>query len=401
MSYLRAIKDDIYYVGASDYKINLFENLFPLEHGVSYNAYLIIDEKTCLLDTVDNSVKEEYLASVTSGLKGRTLDYLVVHHLEPDHSAVLLDIIKQYPEATLVLNAKSATMLQNFIGESIEYHSLIVQEKDTLSLGKHTLSFMMAPMVHWPEVMVSYEISEKILFSADAFGTFGALSGNIFNDEMVIDENFYSEARRYYTNIVGKFGAPTQTLLKKASQLEIQMICPLHGPIFKNQFAEFIKRYDLWSRNEPECNDVIIIYGSMYGNTYRACSELALRMADKGLKNIKMYEVSKTDVSYLISEIFRVKNLILACPNYNGGIYPKMHNLLIDMQALGVSNKNIGVIENGSWAPIIGKKIKEILLSLKNINILNSELKITTMLKASNEPAMISLVEEICSLANH
>ncbi len=401
MSYLRAIKDDIYYVGASDYRITLFENLFPLEHGVSYNAYLIVDEKTCLLDTVDGSVKEEYLASVAAGLKGRALDYLVVHHLEPDHSAVLIDIIKKYPEVTLVLNAKSASMLKNFIGESIEYHLLIVQENDTLSLGKHILTFIMAPMVHWPEVMVSYECTEKILFSADAFGTFGALSGNIFNDEMVIDENFYSEARRYYTNIVGKFGAPVQTLLKKASQLDLQMICPLHGPIYKNQFNEFIRRYDLWSRNEAECNDVVIIYGSMYGNTYRACSELALRLADKGLKNIKMYDVSKTDVSYLISEIFRVKNIVLACPNYNGGIYPKMHNLLTDMQALGVSNKNIGVIENGSWAPIIGKKIKEILMSLKNINILNSDLKITTMLKASNEPAMIALVEEICSLANH
>ncbi len=401
MSYLRAIKDDIYYVGASDYRITLFENLFPLEHGVSYNAYLIADEKTCLLDTVDGSVKEEYLASVAAGLKGRGLDYLVVHHLEPDHSAVLIDIIKQYPEVTLVLNAKSASMLKNFIGESIVYHSLIVQENDTLSLGKHTLSFMMAPMVHWPEVMVSYECTEKILFSADAFGTFGALSGNIFNDEMVMDEKFYSEARRYYTNIVGKFGAPVQTLLKKASQLDLHMICPLHGPIYKNQFNELIRRYDLWSRNEAECNDVVIIYGSMYGNTYRACSEVALRLADKGLKNIKMYDVSKTDVSYLISEIFRVKNIVLACPNYNGGIYPKMHNLLMDMQALGVSNKNIGVIENGSWAPIIGKKIKEILMGLKNINILNSDLKITTMLKASNEPAMIALVEEICSLANH
>lgn len=398
MKYLRKIKDDIYYIGASDHRLALFENLFPIPEGVSYNSYLILDEKTCVLDTVDSSVKNDFMESIKSGLNGRALDYLVVHHLEPDHSSVLRDVIKEYPNVTLVLNEKAFNMFKQFSNEPISCSHLIVQENSVLNLGHHKLSFVMAPMVHWPEVMVSYDLTDKILFSADAFGTFGALNGNIFNDEMLLDNSFYSEARRYYTNIVGKFGSAVQVLLKKASALDLEMICPLHGPIWRNDFNHLIHLYDLWSKYQEEDNGFILIYGSMYQHTYMACQEIALRLADKGIKNIQMYDVSKTDVSYLISEIFRCKNIILACPTYNGGLYPKMHNLIMDMQALNVSNKTIGIIENGSWASLSGKKMRELLSGLKNSTILENQLSIQTVLKDSNSKAVDDFVEELYRL---
>lgn len=398
MKYLRKIKDDILYIGASDHRLSLFENLFPIPSGVSYNSYLILDEKTCVMDSADASVKESFLENLKTGLNGRALDYFVVHHLEPDHSAVLIDILKEYPDVTLVLNSKSYSMMKSFLNEPMEFNYQLLSEKESLKLGSHELVFVMAPMVHWPEVMVSYDIKDKILFSADAFGTFGALNGNIFNDELVIDDYFYSEARRYYTNIVGKFGVAVQGLLKKASGLDISMICPLHGPIWRNNFTDLIHRYDLWSKYQEEDNDIVIIYGSMYQHTYQACCELALRLADKGILNIALYDVSKVDVSYLISEIFRCKHILLACPTYNGGIYPKMHNLLTDMEALNVSNKNIGIIENGSWAPMAGKKMKEQLSTLKNVYFMESQLTIQTVLKDSNEEALNLFINEVVGL---
>lgn len=384
MNTLRKIKDDIYYIGASDMRLALFENLFPIEHGVSYNSYCILDEKTCVLDTADSSVSEEYFKNLSIALNGRNLDYLVIHHLEPDHSACIAEVLHRYQNVTLVLNDKIHTMLKKFIDEPVSYKELIVKENDVLKLGKHQLAFVMAPMVHWPEVMVSYDLTDKILFSADAFGTFGALTGNIFNDEITIDPAFYAEARRYYTNIVGKFGVPVQGLLKKASALDIQTICPLHGPIWRNNFEELIHKYDLWSKYEAEDDDVVILYGSMYNNTYHACCVLANILADKGIQNIKMYDVSKTDVSYLIAEIFRVKTIVLACPTYNGGLYPKMHNLLADMLALNVSKKNIAIIENGSWAPTAGKKMKEILTPLKEITYIEPMVTVETMVKENS-----------------
>lgn len=398
MKYLRKINDDIFYIGASDFRLALFENLFPIPDGISYNSYLILDEKTCVLDTADSAVQEQFLENLKSGLNGRKLDYFVVHHLEPDHSAVLMDVLKEYPDVTVVLNEKSYAMLQQFSNEPLQCSYLIVHEKDILKLGKHELTFIMAPMVHWPEVMVSYDIKDKILFSADAFGTFGALNGTIFNDEMVINDYFFSEARRYYTNIVGKFGVAVQGLLKKAKDLDIAMICPLHGPIWRSQMDELIYRYDLWSRYQEEDNGVVIIFGSMYQHTYLACNEIAMRLADKGITKIAMYDVSKVDVSYLISEIFRCKHIVLACPTYNGGIYPKMHNLLADMKALNVSNKNFGIIENGSWAPMVGNKMKEYLESLKNCCLMNQQLTIQTILKDQNREAVESFVDEVYTL---
>ncbi len=396
MKYLRKIKDDIFYIGVSDLRINRFENLFPLEKGMSYNSYLILDEKTCVLDTVDYSVKDEYLKNLVSGLAGRSLDYLVINHLEPDHSAVLEDVLRLYPEVILVMNAKGAEMLNKFLSVPNTHQIRIVKEYDVLYLGKHNLSFIMAPMVHWPEVMVAYDKTDRILFSADAFGNFGALTGNIFNDEMAIDESFYSEARRYYSNIVGKYGQAVQTLFKKTASLDIRIICPLHGPIIRTQVSEFIRRYNLWSSYTSESNEVIFLCASMYNNTYRVCDDIANRLADLGVPNIKIYDVSNADVSYLISEVFRVKNIIIACPNYNGGIYPKMQQLLLDMQALNVSNKNIGIIENGSWAPMISKKIKDIFSNNKTIHFLSSEIKINTVQRDEDEKSILAFIKELC-----
>lgn len=392
---LRKLKEDIYYIGGSDYRLSLFENLFPIENGVSYNSYLICDEKTCVLDTVDHSIQDVFFAQLETGLQGRTLDYLIVNHLEPDHSSCIFELVQRYPNVTVVLNKLSNAMLQKFMEKPINYNVMVVNENDILDLGKHKLTFITAPMVHWPEVMVTYDIKDKILFSADAFGTFGGLAGNIFSDEMEIDSQFYKEARRYYTNIVGKYGTNVQGLLKKAQSIEIQMICPLHGPIWRQNFTDFIQKYDLWSRYEAEDNEIIILYASMYNNTYHACMNLASILADCGVKNLKMYDVSKTDVSYLIAEIFRVKTIVLACPNYNAGIYPKMHNLLMDMKALNVSKKNIAIIENSTWAPVVSKQIREILLSLKEINILNTEVKIQTVLKENDASTLNQLAQEI------
>lgn len=392
---LRKVKEDIYYIGGSDYRLDLFENLFPIEHGVSYNSYLICDEKTCVLDTVDRSVQDVFLEQLEAGLQGRSLDYLVVNHLEPDHSFCIFDLVQKYPNVTVVLNKLSNAMLQKFMAKPINYNVMIVNENDVLDLGKHKLSFITAPMVHWPEVMVTYDSVDKILFSADAFGTFGGLAGNIFSDEITIDEQFYKEARRYYTNIVGKYGTNVQGLLKKARTIDIQMLCPLHGPIWRQNFSEFIHRYDLWSRYEAEDRDIIIIYASMYNNTFHACMNLASMLANRGITNLKMYDVSKIDVSYLIAEIFRVKTIVIACPNYNAGIYPKMHNLLTDMKALNVSKKNIAIIENSTWAPTISKQLHDILGSMKEMNILNTEVKIQTVLKDNDEVILTQMAEEI------
>ncbi len=384
MNTVRRIKDNIYYVGASDNRLELFENLFPIKDGVSYNSYVILDEKTALIDTADHSVFDTFIENVDHVLNDRKLDYLVINHLEPDHSALIKEIAILYPNVTLVLNERSKKMLDGFFNKQLNAKTLIVKEGDILDLGCHKLTFVMAPMVHWPEVMVSYDITSKILFSADAFGTFGALNGNLFDDEFEKDSYFYSEARRYYTNIVGKFGKQVESLLNKAKELDIKMILPLHGPIWRTDISKMVELYSKWALYEAESNDVIIIYGSMYGNTMNACYALANQLGMSGVKNIKMYDVSKTDVSFLISEIFRVKNIILASPNYNGGIYPKMVNLLHDMKALNVQNKNISIIENGTWALVITKQIKEILDNLKNIRYVGPELKITTTLKDSD-----------------
>ena len=382
MQCTRKVTDGIYWVGVNDRRLNLFENIFPIKKGVSYNAYLIKDEKTALLDTVDADGKRQFFENIQYILGDRKLDYLIVNHMEPDHCANIENLIRLYPEVTIVGNAKTFQMIGQFFEFSLpEAQKLLVKEKDTLVLGTHELNFYMAPMVHWPEVMVTYESSEKILFSADAFGTFGALDGKIFADEMDFDRECLDDARRYYTNIVGKYGAQVQALLKKAAALDIGMLCPLHGPIWRKDLEYFIKKYDLWSRYEPEVSGVVIMYASMYGNTENAANALAMLLGEDGVKHLAVYDVSTTHVSELISEAFKYSHIVLAAPTYNGGVYPLMYNLIHDMKALNLSNRTFALMENGTWAPMCGKNMKSMIEELKNCTVIEPMFSIKSAAK--------------------
>ena len=357
----RKVAEDIYWIGGSDRRLALFENLFPIPRGVAYNSYLIMDEKTVVMDTADASITRQFIENIAHVLNGRPLDYLVVNHMEPDHCANIEELLVRYPEMKIVGNVKTHNMIRQFYDADLEGKTITVKEGDTLSLGKRTLHFFFAPMVHWPEVMVAWEETDKILFSADAFGSFGALNGNIFNDEVNFDRDWLADARRYYTNIVGKYGPQVQNALKKLSALEIQMICPLHGPIWRNDLGYLLDKYDKWSRYEPEDKAVVIMYASMYGNTENAANVLAAELAEAGVKNIAMYDVSNTHVSELIAEVFRCSHLVLAAPTYNNGIYPAMLNFLHDMKALNVQKRTVALLENGSWAPTSAKRVRALL----------------------------------------
>ena len=361
MQSTRKVTEDIIWVGCDDRRTALFENLFPIPRGVSYNSYLILDEKVTVMDTVDASVTAQYLDNLTYALAGRSVDYLVIQHMEPDHCANIEELMKRYPQMKVVGNAKTIQMIQQFFAIDTDNRVVLVKEGDTLSTGKHTLHFVMAPMVHWPEVMVSYEETTKILFAADAFGTFGALNGGLFDDEVELDAEWVKDARRYYSNIVGKYGMQVQALLKKAAAFDIQMICSLHGPVWREKIAWVVEKYDLWSRYEPEDRAVAIFYGSIYGHTEQAVNALACALAEKGVKRIKAYDVSTTHVSELIAECFRCSHIVLASPTYNGGIYPPMENLLTDMKALAVQKRTVAVMDNGTWAPTAGKADCEVL----------------------------------------
>ena len=319
---VRKVTEDIVWVGASDRRLALFENIFPIPRGVSYNSYVLLDEKTVLLDTVDASVAGQFFENLEHVLDGRKLDYLIVNHMEPDHCAMIGDLVRRYPEVQVVGNTKTFGMIKQFFGTDFAERAVTVKEGDTLATGAHTLHFVMAPMVHWPEVMVTYDEKDKVLFAADGFGTFGALNGNIFADEVDFDRDWLDDARRYYTNIVGKYGASVQALLKKASGLEIAVICPLHGPIWRENLGYILEKYQKWSTYEAEDQAVVILYATMYGNTASAADALAGRLAAKGVKKIAVYDVSNTHVSELISEIFRASHVVFAAPTYNGGIYP-------------------------------------------------------------------------------
>lgn len=391
----RKITNEIVWVGCNDRRLALFENLFPISRGVSYNSYLILDDKTVLMDTVDAAVTQQFLENLEYTLKGRTLDYLVVQHMEPDHCANIKELMNRFPDMKIVANAKTVQMIGQFFEAFAEDRFVLVKEGDTLSSGKHVLRFMMAPMVHWPEVMVTYDETEKVLFSADAFGTFGALNGNIFNDEIRFEEEWLSDARRYYANIVGKYGAQVQALLKKAAALDIQMICPLHGPVWRSNLEYFISKYDTWSKYEPEDKEVAIIYGSIYGHTEQAVNALAMKLAENGIRNIAVYDVSQTEVSELMAEIFRVSHVVLACATYNGGIYPPMENLLADMKALSVQKRSIAVMDNGTWAPTAGKQIVKKLEEMKDIQILDMQLSIKSALKQDREAELDAFAKQI------
>lgn len=395
MQVTRKITDDIVWVGCNDRRLARFENLFPIPRGVSYNSYLIMDEKTVLMDTVDGSVTQQFLENIAYTLNGRRLDYLVVQHMEPDHCANIEELLCRYPELTIVASAKALQMIGQFYDMSIEGKTIAVKEGDVLNTGSHTLHFVMAPMVHWPEVMVTYDEKDKVLFSADAFGTFGALNGKLFNDEVDFDGEWMADARRYYANIVGKYGVQVQALLKKAAALDIQMICPLHGPVWRENLGHFIDKYDKWSKYEPEDKAVVIIYGSIYGNTEAAAEAVACRLTEAGVQDVKMYDVSAVHVSELIAEIFRCSHIVLACSTYNGGIYPPMENLLADMQALSVQKRAVALIENGTWAAASGRLITKKLEEMKEIQILEKKLSVKSVLKQGQEEELETFVSQI------
>ena len=396
----RKVKDDLIYVGGSDRRLSRFENLFPIPKGVSYNSYVLLDEKTVLFDTADESISRQYIENVVHALNGRPLDYMVVQHMEPDHCAMIDDMLRRYPEAKMVCSAKAVGMYAQFYGTDVAARALVVKEGDKLSTGEHTLHFVMAPMVHWPEVMVTYDEKDKILFSADAFGTFGALAGNIFNDEITFDTTWMNDARRYYTNIVGKYGVQVQALLKKAASLDIEMICPLHGPIWRKDLGLLLEKYQKWSTYEPEDKTVMIAYATMYGNTENAANVLAGMLADKGVKNIAMYDVSETDVSELVAESFRCSHLVFAAPTYNSRIQPKMEAYLSDIKALNLQNRTVAVIDNGTWAATAGKQMIGTLEGMKNMTILENTISIKSALAENQLGALEALADELAKQVN-
>ena len=392
---LRSITPDLYWLGASDRRLALFENVFPIPQGVSYNAYLVRDEKTVLLDTVDKAVEVQFMENLAHALDGRPLDYVVVNHMEPDHCATLETVLRRYPEAQVVGNAKIFGMIGQFFDCDLTGRMVTVKEGDTLETGRHTFTFIMAPLVHWPEVMVTYDATEKVLFSADAFGTFGALNGNIFADEVDFPGDWLGEARRYYTNIVGKYGAQVQALLKKAAALDIAYVCPLHGPIWRKDIPWFVEKYQRWSTYTPEEKGVLIAYGSIYGHTENAAEILACHLAEQGVRNIAMYDVSVTHPSYLVSEAFRYGHLVFAAPTYNGGMFPPMETLLLDLKAHGLQNRTVALIENGSWAPQFGRHARDIFGSMKNIQVLENTASIKSAVKDPQRQALESMAEEL------
>lgn len=391
------ISDDLYWVGGNDRRLALFENVFPIPRGISYNAYLLLDEKTVLLDTVDHSVSRRLFENLEHLLAGRPLDYLVITHMEPDHCATVEEVVRRYPELRLVGNAKTIAMLKQYFTFDVDSRALLVKEGDQLAAGRHSLSFYMAPMVHWPEVMVVYDSAEHILFSADAFGTFGALSGNLFADEVDFPGEWLAEARRYYANIVGKYGSQTLALLKKAAGLDIRMICPLHGPVWRENIGWYVDKYQAWGSYTPEERAVLIAYASVYGNTENAAEILAVKLAQAGIRKIAMHDVSVTHPSYLLSEAFRCSHLVLISTTYNAGIFFNMEMLLLDLKEHNLQNRTVAIIENGSWAPMAGKLMREMVCGMKNMTLLEPTLSIRSSLKQSQLPEMDALAAAIAA----
>ena len=394
---VRKMTEDLYWVGASERRLSLFENAYPLTNGVSYNSYLLLDEKTVLIDTVDKSVSGLFFENVDHVLGGRKLDYLIVQHMEPDHAATIGELVLRHPELTIVCNAKTRTMMQNFFTFDIDSRLQLVKEMDTLTTGRHTFAFVMAPMVHWPEVMVSYDTTTKTLYSADAFGTFGALNGNLYADEVNFRTEWLADARRYYTNIVGKYGTQVQTLLKKAAGLEIEMICPLHGPVWRKDIAWFLDKYIHWATYTPEDDAVVIAYASVYGGTENAANVLAAKLSDLGVRNVQMYDVSVTHPSYILSECFRASHLVFISTTYNAGMFVTMENLVHDIVHHNLQNRKIAVLENGSWAPTSGKQMREILSTLKKCEFIGENVTLRSSLAERQLAELDALADAIAA----
>ena len=388
---------NIYWIGSNDWTTERFENLFPIPNGVSYNSYFIDDEKTCVVDSVDAEIREEYFDNLTHLLNGRELDYIVVNHMEPDHCQTLLETLERYPNCKMVGNATTFRMFEQFYNtpKPEQYHQ--IKEGDEICLGKHTLVSYTMPMVHWPEVTCTYEKSTGTLFSADAFGTFGTVNGNIFADQTDFVATYEEEARRYYTNIVGKFGMSVQGLLKKAAGLEIRMICPLHSVIWREDLPWLIDKYLKWSSYTPEEKSVTIAYGSVYGHTEKAADILAGKLADRGIRHISVFDVSKTHPSYIIADAFRTSAMVFASITYNGGIFCNMDTLLHQLAAHGLTNRTAALIQNGTWAATTSKQMGEILGTMKNIHVLEADVTIKSALKNDQEAELDALADAIAA----
>lgn len=391
---LKKITDDLIWVGGNDRRLAMFEGVYSVPDGVSYNSYLMMDEKTVLFDTVDKAVSKVFFENLTEVLGERPLDYLVVHHMEPDHSFTLEEVVLRYPNLKIICNSKIVTIIKQFFDFDIDSRAIIVKEGEELSTGKHQLKFYMAPMVHWPEVMMTYDTTDGILFSADAFGCFGALNGAIFADQVDFQQNYMEEARRYYSNIIGKYGSQVQAVLKKIVPLEIRLLCPLHGFVWRKDIEIYLEKYDRWSSYTPEEEGVVIAYASIYGNTENAAEILASRLWDRGIKAI-MFDVSVTHASDIITAAFRYSHLVFASTTYNNGIFVSMEALIFDIVAHNLQNRTIAVIENGSWAPNSGKLIRTELEKCKNMNILENKLSIKSTLKKNQLSEIDAMVDTI------
>lgn len=392
---VRKVTEDLYWVGGNDRRLALFENIFPIPNGVSYNSYLLMDEKTVLFDSVDWSVAREYMENVRILLDGRDLDYLVVNHMEPDHCSAIEEMIIRYPNMKIISTEKAFMIMRQF-NYHIDGKTIEVKEGDTMKFGKHEILFIEAPMVHWPETMMSFDTTNGVLFSADAFGSFGALDGKLFNDEVNFDRDWLDEARRYYTNIVGKYGPHVQDVLRKAGTIDIKMICPLHGHVWRNDFGYLLDKYDKWSSYVPEEKGVLIVYASMYGNTELAAQALASKLADKGVTNTAVFDVSSTHVSELISQSFKYSHIVLASVTYNLGIYPVMKNFLDDMKALNLQNRTVAIIENGTWAPTSGDLMEDFFDDeMKLMDVLGARVGISSALDEGTEFELDALVDAL------
>ncbi len=390
----RKVTDDLYWVGSNDRRLAMFEGVYSVPDGVSYNSYLLMDEKTVLFDTVDKAVKGTFFENIAEVLNGRKLDYMVIHHMEPDHSEAIQEVVMRYPEVKIICNERIAGMIKQFFEFDIDSRAILMNEGDSISFGKHNLVFVMAPMVHWPEVMVSYDTTDKILFSADGFGTFGALNGALFADEVNFERDYLDEARRYYTNIVGKYGDQVQALLKKAATLEIDMICPLHGFVWRKNIGDFIGKYMHWSSYAPEEYGVVIAYASVYGHTENVAEILACRLRERGVKTV-MFDVSVTPASDIIAAAFKWSHLVFASTTYNAGIFVNMEALIYDLVAHNIQNRTVALIENGSWAPTSGSLMREQFEKCKNMTILENTLTVISSLKKDQLAQVDALADAI------
>ncbi len=394
MHCVRKVTEDLFWVGGNDKRLHLFENIHPIEDGVSYNSYLLLDEKTVLFDTADWSVGRQFIENVEYVLDGRKLDYMVINHMEPDHCASMEEIILRYPDVKIVSTEK-ALMLMHQFNYTVDENFIQVAEGDTMSFGKHNVVFVEAPMVHWPEAMVTFDTTDGVLFSADAFGSFKSLDGALFADEVDFDGEWINEARRYYTNIVGKYGPEVMDLLKKAQTIDIKIICPLHGPVWRKDIGYILDKYIHWATYTPEEKGVLLCYASMYGNTENAAHILATKLHEKGMHNVHMYDVSKTHVSYLIGEAFKYSHLALLSVTYNLNVFPAMENFVQDMKKLNLQKRVVAVVENGSWAPQASVLINETLDEMKQMTVLNEEVSVLSSVSKMTESELDSLADSI------